>query len=201
MPKERRYTRYKQTDVWNMLINLESALKIQAIRGTAHGSSLSLIRLDTGERLRAVILARSSDWYTYRLNCTSQWDHGITACVCGTHDSCIDAPVLALDTMRWYKPKEMRAIFGTLQPQLNANGKLIPDTFDKARKSHYGHNMLIGALMCGLPEAFARLEAMADSTRYRIEAELVRLHTRKQGRPLEVAPDPTGGQTSLSIVS
>jgi hypothetical protein len=101
--------------------------------------------------------------------------------------------------MRWYKPKEMRTIFGPLQPQLDANGKLIPDTFDKARKSHYGHNMLIGALMCGLPEAFARLDAMADSTRYRIEAELLALHTRGRGRPLEVAPDPTGA--SLTIVS
>jgi len=55
MPQERRYTKFKQSDVWNMLANLENALKVQILRGTAHGSSVSLIRLDTGERLRAVI--------------------------------------------------------------------------------------------------------------------------------------------------
>jgi hypothetical protein len=201
MPKERRYTKYKQEDVWNIFINLESALKIQVIRNSVHGSSVSLLRLDTGERLRSVILARSSDWYTYRLNCTSQWKHGITAIVCGTHDSCVDVPVLALDAMKWYKPLQMRAIFGPLQPTLDTNDKLIPDAFDHARKSHYGHNMLIGALMQGREDAKARLQAMADSTRYRIEAELVRLHTRRQGRPLEVAPDPSGGKAELSIVS
>ena len=198
MPQERRYTKFKQTDVWNMLANLESALKIKLVRETAHGSSVSLIRLDTGERLRAVILARSSDWYAYRLNC---WDHGCTCVVCGTHDSCLPVPILAMDTLKWYEPLKMRSIFGPLQPQFDANNKPIPDTFDKARKSHYGHCMLIGALMCGRQDAIARLQSLKPSTRYRIEAELVRLHTRGRGRPLEVAPDPTGGQANLSIVS
>ena len=198
MPKERRYTKYKQSDVWNMLANLESALKVQVVRRTAHGSSLSLLRLDTGERLRAVILARSSDWYSYSLNC---WDHGITAIVCGTHDSCVNVPVLAMDTMKWYEAGKMRKIFGNLQPQFDANDKLIPDAFDQARKSHYGHNMLIGALMCGREDARARLQSLPDSTRYRIEIEVVQLHTRRQGRPLEVSPDPAGGKPDLSIVS
>jgi hypothetical protein len=196
MPKERRYTRYKQTDVWNMLANLESALKVQVYRGSAHGSSVSLLRLDTNERLRAVILARSSDWYTYSLNC---WDHGITAIVCGTHDSCVNVPILAMDTMKWYEALKMRAIFGPLQPQFDANDKPIPDTFDQARKSHYGHNMLIGALMCGREDARARLQSLPDRTRYRIESEVRNLHNRRQGRPLVVAPDPTGGHATLSI--
>jgi hypothetical protein len=201
VPKERRYTKYKQEDVWNIFINLESALKIQVIRNSVHGSSVSLLRLDTGERMRAVILARASDWYTYRLNCTSQWNHGITAIVCGTHDSCVDVPVLALDSMKWYEAGKMRSIFGPVQPTLDANGKLIPDTFDQARKSHYGHCMFIGALMQGREDAHARLNAMQPSTRYRIEAELLNLHTRRQGRPLEVAPDPQGGKAELTIVS
>lgn len=200
MPQERRYTKFKYTDVWNMLANLEKPLKIQLLRGTAHGRSVSLVRLDKSphERLRAVILARSSDWYTYRLNC---WDHGCTAVVCGTHDSCLPVPILAMDTMKWYEPLKMRGLFGTLQPELDAKGKLVPDSFDKARKSHYGHNMLLGALMCGREDAIARLQSLKPRTRYRIETELVKLHTRGRGRPLEVAPDPTGGQANLSIVS
>jgi hypothetical protein len=200
MPQERRYTKYKQSDVWLQLCNLERALKVQVLRGSVHGSSVSLLRLDTGERLRAVILARSSDWYKYSLN-YPLWDHGITACVCGTHDSCLEIPVLALDAMKWYEPLKMRSIFGPLQPTLDTNDKLIPDAFDKARKSHYGHCMLIGALMCGREDAIARLQSLPDRTRFRIEAEVRQLHTRRQGRPLEVAPDPTEGKTNLSIVS
>jgi len=199
MPKERRYTKYRQDDVWLQLCNLASALKVQVLRKTLHGCSISLVRLDTNKRLRAVILARSSDWWKFSLG-VSEWDHGITACVCGTHDSCINAPVLALDAMKWYEAKEIRAIFGQLQPVYDANDKAIPDSFDTARKSHYGHNMLVGALMCGLPEATARLQSLPDRTRFRIETELRTLHTRRQGRPLEVAPDPLGGKAELSIV-
>lgn len=98
MPKERRYTQYKQEDVFIQLLHYASVLKIQVLGGTVVGYSVSLIRLDTSERLRAVILARSSDWYRLSLN-YPLWDHGITAVVCGTHDSCINRPVLALDAM------------------------------------------------------------------------------------------------------
>ena len=199
MPKERRYTQYKQTDVWLQLCNLASSLKVQVLTGTLHGCSISLIRLDTNKRLRAVILARSSDWYRFSLN-YPLWDHGITAVVCGTHDSCLPVPALALDAMKWYKAKEIRNIFGPLQPAYDVNDKPIPDSFDHARKSHYGHNILIGGLMAGLPEAIARLQSLQPSTRYRIEAEVRQLHTRRQGRPIDVCPDPSGGQGTLSIV-
>jgi hypothetical protein len=199
MPKERRYTQYKQEDVSIHLLHYASVLKVQVLGGTLVGASVSLLRLDTNKRLRAVILARSSDWHVYSLN-YPLWKHGITAVVCGTHDSCLPIPVLALDSMRWYTPKELRDIFGPLQPQYYENKKPIPDSFDQARKSHYGHNMLIGALMCGLSEATARLQSLPDRTRFRIEAEVRQLHTRRQGRPLVVAPDPSGGKADLSIV-
>jgi hypothetical protein len=189
MPKERRYTRYKQHDVFLQLCNLAPALKVQVIEGTLVGASTSLLRLDTNKRLRAVILARSSDWYKFSLN-IAEWKHGITACVCGTHDSCLPIPVLALDAMKWYEAGKMRTIFGPLQPTLDANDKAIPDSFDQARKSHYGHNMLLGALMCGREDALARLQSLPDSTRFRIESELRHLHTRRQGRPVEISPDP-----------
>src|SRR5438876_190212 len=146
--QERRYTKYKQSDVWLQLCNLSSALKVQVLYGTVEGCSISLIRLDTGERLRAVILPRASDWYRYSLN-IAEWQHGCTAIVCGTHDSCVPVPVLALDSMRWYEPLKMRGIFGSLESE----------DFERARKSHYGHNMLIGALMCGRADAMAKLQS------------------------------------------
>ena len=200
MPKERRYTKYRQEDVLVQMLHFQSALKIRVLEGSLVGASVSLVRLDTNKQLRAVILARSSDWYKYCLN-YPLWKHGMTACICGTHDSCLPVPVLALDTMKWYEPLKMRGLFGTLQPTLDAKGEIVPDAFDKGRKSHYGHNMFIGALMCGREDARTRLNAMKPSTRYRIETELRQLHTRRQGRPLEVAPDPSGGRAELTIVS
>ena len=200
MPKERRYTQYSQHDVWVQLHNFEKVLKVQLLGGTITGCSISLLRLDISERLRAVILARSSHWYLYSLN-IAEWQHGCTAIVCGTHDSCVPVPVLALDAMKWYEAEKMRSDLGTLQPQFDANNKLIPDTFDQTRKSHYGHNMFLGALMCNRKEAWTRLNAMETSTHYRIENELRDLHTRRQGRPLVVGPDPQGGKAELSIVS
>jgi hypothetical protein len=201
MPKERRYTQYEQHDVWLQLHSYERFLKVKLVEETRVGCSISLLRMDKEKkRLRAVILARSSDWYHYSLN-VPEWKHGLTACVCGTHDSCLPVPVLALDAMKWYEAEKMRDIFGPMQPQYDANDKLIPDTFDHARKSVYGHNMLIGALMCNREDARARLQSLPDSTRYRIEIEVKRLHQRRQGRPLVVGPDPQGGKPSLSIVS
>lgn len=188
MPKERRYTKYKQEDVFIQLLHFQSVLKVQVLGGTLVGASVSLLRLDTSKRYRAVILARSSDWYVYSLN-YPLWKHGCTAIVCGTHDSCVPVPVLALDSMKWYKSLEMRSIFGSLDSA----------QFEQARKSHYGHNMLIGALMCGREDAQAKLQSLPDRTRFRIEAELRVLHTRRQGRPIVVAPDP--GQSNLSIVA
>lgn len=199
MLKERRYTKYRQEDVFIQMLHFQSVLKIQVLEGTLIGASVSLLRLETGERLRAVILARSSHWYTYSLN-YPLWKHGCNCVVCGTHDSCINYDVLALDTMKWYGPLKMRTIFGTLQPTLDNNGKLVPDNFDKGRKSHYGHNMFIGALMQNKEGAKERLYAMKESTRYRIENELRILHTRRQGRPLVVAPDP-GGYPSLTLMA
>jgi len=55
--------------------------------------------------------------------------------------------------------------------------------------------------MCGREDATARLQSLRPSTRYRIEAEVRTLHTRRQGRPLVVGPDPVDGRPELSIVS
>jgi|SRR5438445_5884399 len=190
MPQERRYTKYKQEEVYIQFLHYASVLKVQVITGTVVGYSVSLLRLDTSERLRAVILARSSDWYKFSLN-YPLWDHGCNAVVCGTHDSCVNVPTLALDAMKWYGPKKMRDIFGPIDSE----------SFDRARKSHYGHCMLIGALMCGREDARKKLQSMELSTCYRIEAEMRVLHTRRQGRPLVVGPDPLGDRANLSIVS
>jgi hypothetical protein len=180
---ERRYSRYKQEDVWAQLYQLQHTLHVTVQEGTVYGHSVSVTR--DGTSYRAVVLARSSDWYAYSLNCVERFKHELSLLVCGTHDSCVDCPVLALDTMRWYEPKQMRLESLAPTPERDAQGRPT-DLFERRRKSHYGHNMLIGALMCRRPDAFKRLETLRPSTRLRIEAEVRRLHMRRRGRPLKV---------------
>jgi hypothetical protein len=214
---ERRYSRYKQEDVWVQMVLHQEELHIQVLPGTVHGNSVSIHRLskdrnitksDTkatlekpadednsaetnkvqNQEYRAVVLARSSDWYYYSLNCTYRFKHGITCVVAGTHDSCINRPVLAMDVMRWYEPKKIRNDFGLLQPMLDTEGKVIPDLFEEKRRTQYGHNILIGALLQRRADAFARLATFKDSTRWRIEAEMRKLEKRRVGRPISVWP-------------
>lgn len=178
---ERRYSRYKRAEVMEQVIELQESLQIKIVLNSLYGGSVKLRRLEKREDHRAVVLARSSDWYGYSLN---TFNHAITAIVAGTHDSCVPVPVLALDAGRWYDPLKMRADWGSLQPQFDAQGQMIPDFFEQHRRSQYGHNMLIGALMCGRSDAQARLATFRRSTRLRIEAEIHRLHKRRVGHPL-----------------
>lgn len=184
---ERRYSRYKQADVWAQLYQLQQALGVQVQDGTVYGNSVLLTRQEQGQAVtvKAVVLARSSDWYYYSLNCVERFKHDVGVVVCGTHDSCLPLPVFALDARRWYKPLDMRVKSLEPTPQRDANGH-PQDAFERHRKSQYGHNMLIGALMCNRPDAFHRLNSLRPSTRTRIEAELRRLHMRRRGRPLKV---------------
>jgi hypothetical protein len=181
--KERRYSRYKQADVWATLYQQQSHLDLLVHDGTVVGNSVELTH--TNIRHKAVVLARSSDWYRYSLNCVERWKHSITCIVCGTHDSCVPVLVVALDTSRWYNPCETRLKGDTLEPKLDSHGRPV-DAFEGRRRSHYGHNILIGALMCGRVDAVKRLLSLPPSTRFRIEAELRRLHMRRPGRPLSV---------------
>ncbi|SRR5579884_3432648 len=178
---ERRWSRYKREDVWAALYQQQHVLGVRVHDGTVHGNSVLLSR--AGTRYKAVVLARSSDWYYYSLNCVERWKHGISCVVCGTHDSCLEIPALALDTLRWYEPGVMRV--KSLEPKLDNQGKPV-DSFEIRRKSQYGHNVLIGALMCGRSDAIKRLQSLPSSTRFRIEAQVKRLRLRRPGRPLRL---------------
>ena len=188
---ERRYCGYQEVDVWAQLYHLQARLGVRVLDGTVVGKSVSLVRKGSKGaadiEYRAVILARSSDWYRYSLNCNERFRHGVICVVCGTHDSCLERfPVLALDSMKWYEPMEMR--LSSLAPAQVDDKGCAHDAFDTRRKSQYGHNMLIGALMCQRKDALQRLQTLPPRTRYRIEAEVKRLHMRRVGRPVNIAP-------------
>jgi len=174
--RERRYSRYKSVDVWATLYEQQHALEITVMHGTVQGNTVSLTR--KGITYKAIILARSSDWYKYSLNCQAVWQHGIQLVVCGTHDSCLPLPVQALDHPRWYLARTTRIHGDDLSP--------TNTTFDTLRKTQYGHNIFIGALMCGREDATKRLATMKEGTALRIKAELKQLHKRRRGKPLEV---------------
>ena len=182
---ERRYSRYKQEDVWIQLVHHQKVLGIEVIANSVHGNSVSIQH--ASQEYRAVVLARSSDWYYYSLN-TIAYRHGITCIIAGTHDSCIDRPVLAMDSMRWYEAGKVRGDFGKLEPTLDPNGTPLPDKFDEARRTQYGHNIFVGALMQRRPDALARLATLKPSTRMRYEAKVNKLQKRKTGHPFIVWP-------------
>lgn len=190
---DRRYTYYTINDVMLQSVQMESQLQYELVDGTLYGNSITLRR--AGVEYRAVWLLRSSDWYRHSFNFASGRWHGISCVVCGTHDSCLEhVPVLAVDARRWYEPMEMRV--KSLAPvTVNDQGR-ASDSFERLRKTHYGHNMLLGALMCGRDDAFARLKTLPSRTRRRIEAEVKLLHYRRPGRPLKIAPVyPLPGET------
>lgn len=126
---------------------------------------------------QAVVLARSSDWYRYSLNCTDRWKHHVNAAIVWTHDSCLSVPVFALEERRAYgagRAAEVEDFRDELQ---------FAEPF---RKTAYGHHMLVGALMCLRTDAQARLATLKPSTQRRIRAEVRRLQMRRRGAPLRV---------------
>jgi hypothetical protein len=185
--RERRYSRYKSADVWATLYEQQHALRITVVHGTVQGNTVSLIH--EGITYKAVILARSSEWYKYSLNCQAVWKHGITLVVAGTHDSCLPVPVQAIDHPKWYEPGKTRIKSDDLTVKSTDEQGYPSDAFDKIRRTTYGHNIFLGALMCGREDAIQRLAAMREGTVLRIKAELKRLHKRRRGEPLDVGEE------------
>jgi hypothetical protein len=179
--KRRRYTKYNQDDTYRALFAHQDQLQVQIVQGSVYGNSLSIQSQAYGV-LKAVVLARSSDWYTYSLNALN-WKHGLQLAIVGTHDSCLPIRVLAMDSLVWYQPYEIRFhIAPSKTPE--------SDSFNQRRKSTYGHNVLLGAFMCGRQDAIDRVMTFQERTRLRYEAEKRKLLKRRRGRPLKVYQPP-----------
>src|SRR5436305_14283422 len=133
---ERRYSHYKQEDVWAQLYQLQHRLGVTVHDGTVYGHSVWLTW--NNQQVKAVILARSSDWYAFSLNCVERFKHELAVVVCGTHDSCLDRPVLALDSMRRYDSLKMRLDSLEPAPKRDACGRL-QHAFEVRLHAIYGH--------------------------------------------------------------
>lgn len=175
--KRRRYTRYNQDDTYRALHAHQEMLHVEIVPDSVHGNRITISSKRYGE-LYAVVLARSSQWYHYSLNAVT-WKHGLQAAIVGTHDSCLPVRVLAMDSMQWYEPYEVRF---HIAPSDNPR----QDAFEQRRKSIYGHNVLLGAFICGRQDAIDRVMTLPIRTRLRYEAEKRKLLKRRRGRPFKV---------------
>lgn len=183
MPK-RRYACYTFEDTQRAIQQQAQQAGIRILPGSAslNGRRVRIYSQKHHAELWALIVARSSEWYRYNLN---TYESRIEAVVAGTHDSCIHVPVLAMDTLEWTEPFKTR-FEQSLPPSKDLDIKTRPDRFEKLRRSHYGHNVLVGALIVGHRAAIDRLMTLPDGTRWRIEAEVKRLRHRRPGRPLKL---------------
>lgn len=182
----RRYTRYSYEDTQRALQQQAKHLGVRVLPGSAsaNGRRVRIFSNSHRREFWTIILARSSEWYKFNLN---TYESGMEAAIVGTHDSCISVPVLAMDTLEWYEAHKTR-FEQSLPPAPNLSLPDNPDRFDRLRKSHYGHCVLVGALIVGRKEAVERLMTLPERTRYDIEAEVKRLRHRRPGRPLLLWP-------------
>jgi hypothetical protein len=172
--EERRYTGYSHVDVL-----------VQTLQGLAPGLSIVPETSYTnytakvvyqGQEHISIFLSRSSDWYRYSLNITPGAER-ITLAIVGTHDSCLKITTYALDQNKRYEPKTIRY---PLWPPFPTG------ISDKFRKTRYGHAILVGGLLCKVPEAEERLLSLPPLTQKRIHQEIKRLTRRRRGRPIKL---------------
>lgn len=116
----------------------------------------------------AVVLARSHDYYHYRLA-----DHTELALViCGLHDSYLPLPVWEMRTNRRYGSRE------TAIP-------LVWPDFERVRRTHIGHSILLAAYAEGDKTATAYVKELPPRTQRRMKREKDAFQdTRYRGRPL-----------------
>ena len=118
----------------------------------------------------AVILARSSHYWRYRLETRPD----LALVVCGIHDSYLHLPVWETSNNRRYAARETSIKIGSPEfEQARGRGQTI------------GHNILLGALAAGDQIALAYLKKLPERTRRRMSQEAGALQAeRYRGRPL-----------------
>jgi hypothetical protein len=132
-----------------------------------HAPALLKEALDKNRLRTAVVLAKSSDYHLYNLTDNP----GLTQVICGLHDSFLNQPVWEMKTNKRYKPRETAITISSPE-------------FEKIRATQFGHNILLGALVCGDKAAIAfRDSKLPASTRWRILNEVDDLQNHAfQGR-------------------
>jgi hypothetical protein len=186
-----RYTRYRWEEVFSQLVSREdrTGVKVEhAAPDQGRRITLTIDILDPrdsegdpkerhrlqGERV-AVLLGRSSDWYKYRLNVYAVQRAQIAWIVCGTHDTCVNVPVWSVEEEKLYDVYETRIAFADLLGQ-----------YSRYWGSEFGHKLLLGGMICNLPEAKDVAKHLKKSARFALEAEVRRHAHRRKGPQLKL---------------
>jgi hypothetical protein len=120
---------------------------------------------------RALVLARSWDYWEYRLSRSAP---AVSMVICSTHDSCLSVPVLEVGSSgRTYGPRERPL-----------------DYVQGARHTRKTALVFIGALLCGEQAAFNALSQMHPSAQRRYRDRLNGLLTpRREGHQLAISKE------------
>jgi len=118
----------------------------------------------TGQSYRALVLARSRDFWLQRIHLHRTRP---TLVICYQHDTCLPCAALALDEGYLYEGGEL--------PHWYAPPK---------RFTARGHMVLLGQLLSGVDAGFLQLETLPRSTRYRYLSRMKQLMHNRAGRPL-----------------
>lgn len=193
-----RYTRYTYEEVFSMLISHSGRTGVEVLHADQEKQGrLIQIHVDianpeesakpesgeeeneeerlVGDRV-AVLLGRSSDWYKYRLNVYAEAFEGVQWIIAGTHDTCVSVPVWCVEQEKLYRAYETRISFNDLQ-----------HTYQKLRYTAFGHRLILGGMICNLPEAKEVAVSLKRSARYALEADVKKHIHRKKGRPLKLS--------------
>ena len=215
---ERPYSRYTRERTWAALYSQHTNAGYALVPYSATNNSIALIRCQSSEEVQtmmrsllehaeecalyygrkqtpekaptilararhAVILARSSDYHYYRLS-----DHmELRLIVCGLHDSYVHLPVLEMRTNRRYSAREVAV-------------SLVEPDFQHLRRTQFGHNILVGALVYRDAAAQAFKDTLPASTQRRIMKEVQDIQkTRYRGRPLAFLTDAERAEIGRKI--
>ena len=179
-----RYTRYTYEEVFSLLISRSARTGVDVKHADAQEQG-RLITIHAkiqdgkggvleGERV-AVLLGRSSDWYKYRLNVYAQQFAGVQWIIAGTHDTCVSVPVWSVEEEKLYEPYQTRISFADLLTK-----------YETLRHTAFGHRLVLGGMICNLPEAHAVAKTLKRSARFALEADVRKHIHMKKGRPLKL---------------
>ena len=177
--KHFRYTRYSYAEVFSLLISRSRRTKVFVEHASdEQGRRITIHYQRDGhdEYREAALLGRSSDWYRHRLNVYAELE-GIQWVVAGTHDSCLPVPVWSVEEEKLYEPHETRVPFSELRSN------------ERFRHTSFGHQLLLGGMMCNLPEARAAAAELKDTARFAMERNVRRYSHRRRGRQLKISSE------------
>ncbi len=153
-----------RAQTYGLLLSHLEALHIKVER--VYASYCFQVAIAPGESYRALVLARSADYWHQRIHLRRKGTRPDLV-VCFAHDTCLPCAVLSLEEGYQYEPGE------------------LPKWYTPAkRNTQKGCMVLLGQLLAGEEAGFVHLAALPRATKYRYLARMKKLMHNRVGRPL-----------------